>query len=292
MGNLAQYEHGLDADALDETDREVQSAYANEFAKLEQGENVFRFLPAKERGQNPLRIIHEHYLDIEVAGKKKTVKFVCSRMMSKGKERCPACDMADKLMKGNSVDKQAARDFKPGMRIYANVIDRNREEEGPRVFAFGKSIFDQLKKIRQSKRAGGDFVLPTEKGFDIIIEREGEGLSTKYKVFADRDRAVLSDDEDLAVEWIENQWPLENYAVLNEYKHNLALMNGDDPKEAARRSSRKALSAGDEEEDGGRRSRRSRRSAADDLEEDGGVIDAEYRESGGDDGDDDDDVPY
>jgi hypothetical protein len=294
MGNLAKYE-GFDLDDVDDIDQEVADSTSNEFAKLEEGKNIVRFLPSSKKGVKPVKLIHEHYLDIKKGRETKTVKFVCPRMMTKGKERCPACDMADKLKKGSSVDKDAARDFKPTMRIYANVIVRGREEQGAKILAFGKKIWDEVKKIRRDAEDGGDMFDPTTGGFDIIIEREGTGRDTKYSVRQRSERKgprALHKDEEQAVEWIESQWPLNEYATLNEYKHNLALMNGEDPRDAARRGSQKRLADGHDDDDRESRGRRRpSRTAQDEIDDDGTTIDADYSESKGDDGDEDD-IPY
>jgi hypothetical protein len=310
MGNLADYE-GVDLDDLDDIDKEFAESSSKEFVKLEAGENVVRFLPAPlgkgKKGKKPWMKIHEHYIDIKKGGEDKTVRFVCPRRMTKGKERCPACDMVDRLSKGNAADKEHAKDFQATLRIYANVIVRGQEEAGPKVLAFGKSIHDRLKSIANSRR-GGDYMIPTEKGVDIIIEREGTGRKTKYTVSADREYSPLSDEEEEAIEWIENQWPLMEYATLDEYEVNAALMAGEDPRDTRRRSSRamgsgenKALGSGeeeprrrrrrrdeDEDEEPRRRRRRSSRSAQDELDdEDGQVIDAEFSSR-----EDEDDIPY
>lgn len=307
MGNLADYE-GIDLEDMEDIDKEYAESSSKEFVKLEAGENVVRFLPAPlgkgKKGTKPWKKIHEHYIDIKKGGEDKTVRFVCPRRMTKGKERCPACDMADRLSKGNAADKEHARDFTATLRIYANVVVRGQEEAGPKVLAFGKSIHDQLKKIASSRR-GGDFMVPTEKGFDIIIDRTGTGRKTKYDVSIDRDFTPLSEDEEEAIEWIENQWPLEEYATLDEYEVNAALMAGEDAGDRRRRGSkelasgeRKALPEGrrrrqsDEEDENekapARRRRRPSRNAQDELEEDDGpVIDADYNAS-----DEDDDIPY
>lgn len=295
--NLADF-GGLELDDLDDLEKEVASATSSEFAKLTAGKNLVRFLPPKKKGANPFKIIHIHYIRLKRGGEEKTVSFVCPRLMTKGKERCPACEMQDKLKKGNSVDKEKSDGFKPTMRVHANVIMRAVEEEGPKILAFGKKIFDALKSIRRDKDDGGDFTDPSDEGFDIIINKEGEMRETRYEIRARQRFSALAKDEDQAIEWVDNQWPLVEYAVLNEFTHNFALMTGKDPREMSR-ADRKALRSGaddDDEDNGERRSKkknkkRASRSAQDEIDEDddgGKVIDVEAIEHD----DDDDDIQY
>lgn len=301
MGNLKQYDHGVEVGAMEEIDREIDASSNNEFVgKIPEGESEYRILPPLERGGDVFKLIHEHYIEVVVDGQKRKRRFVCARSMTKGKQRCPACEENSRLMKGNAVDRNNAKEFQPKPRVYLNVINRDRPEDGPKILTIPKSVWSDIKKLRTSRR-GGDFARPTKEGFDIIIDREGTGFETKYKVYPS-DHCALSEDEDEAVEWIENQHNLEDYAVLNEYKHNLALMSGIDPATAERASSRleraerrtRRLSSGevdeedgqtydteaserprrrrrkdeDEEETPRRRKRRPRRTAAEQLDED------------------------
>lgn len=147
--------------------------------KLEVGRNVVRFLPPPVGRSSPFATVYQHFLNIP--GIPDAVVFNCPRLMAK--RTCPACAKGDKLRaSGNAKDADAARDFWASRRVFAVVIDRNDEESGPKILAFGKQIHEALVAIRRDEDAGGDFTDP-ERGFDIVIERQGTGKNdTRYTV--------------------------------------------------------------------------------------------------------------
>jgi hypothetical protein len=168
------------------------------------GENVVRFLPSKTPGKNAFRVTYLHYVD-PIPGQQKMSVFSC--LAHELKQKCPACAMSEKLH--NMGDVAGAKRLSPKLKVLANVMNRNAPEAGPKVLGFGTSIWQALRAIRSNPRTGGDFVNPTEKGFDIIIMREGEMMSTKYMVSAARDCTPLCASEDEAVEVIESSKDLD-----------------------------------------------------------------------------------
>lgn len=224
--NLVEYDP-LDVNLVDDLDDEIKASGSSEFMKLEVGSNVVRFLPAKASGKPAFKLIHEHF--IEVPGRDKNVRFACARQMLKGKERCPACEAADNFKRGgNPVDRDRAKDYYPQAKFYANVLNRNDEASGPKILAFGKKIWDQLKTIIKDPREGGDVTNPTNKGFDIIIERAGTGKNdTKYTVRPARSDSPLADDPAEAQAIIEKSYDLDYYAAVPLFNDLVAMMAGD-----------------------------------------------------------------
>lgn len=282
MGSIQVWE-GMDLDVLDEMDKEVKSATSTEFWKPEVGENVVRFLPKLKGQKSHVKIVYEHFVD-DVPGRDGIFRFVCPRNQTKGRQPCPLCDQADTFKKSrNPADHDRAKELYPQMRIYANIIDRSQPELGPRVFAFGKTIWEQLKKIATSKHQGGDYTSPGENGFDVVIDRTGTGKNdTRYTVLPAREDSPLSKDKEQLEQWITGQWALESYAVVLDGPELMNALRGGSPG----RGGRTALPAGN-----GRTSRalpdttrRARRTAQDDVESGGAVIDVSPD-------DDEDDVP-
>lgn len=182
------------------------------YMKLGVGKNIVRFLPPR-LGEDFIVLLFQHY--IKVDGAERATVFVCPRKMTNGKQRCPACERADALQNSGRVsDQKAAGSFIASKRWLTNVINRKNPDEGPRILAFGKTIKDDLRSIRENEVAGGDFTHP-EKGFDILIEREGTGKDdTKYKVLPARQSSKLNADPAVIAEWINRQADLRKMARI------------------------------------------------------------------------------
>ena len=179
--------------------------------KLEQGDNVFRFLPPPIGKKSPFRMTSMHYVD--VPGTDKTITLACPRYELR--EPCVVCAESQRLRESpNPLDRERGRRLEGNLRVYAAVLLRTPGwEENPilRVIGFGSQIYNQLKALRKNVKLGGDFTNPLENGFDIIIHREGSGANdTRYSVGADRASSPLHPDPVVMQELIDNQPDLEN----------------------------------------------------------------------------------
>lgn len=193
MGNNLSKWQGLDLDALERIDKQVEEMSSNIWLSLEQGDTIVRFLPAPA-GTDPFRITSIHYVDA-IPGLDKTLVFACPRVELK--QPCPACREADRLLATkNPIDKERAHRISGQIRVYANVVDRNAMENGPKIFGMGPMIWKFLKAIRANARSGGDFTDPTAAGFDIIVNRTGTGMQTRYTVSAERNNTPLCENAD------------------------------------------------------------------------------------------------
>lgn len=225
MGNLQNY-GGFDLDVFDEDTKEIEkSSKSSEYMKLEDGDNVVRFLPPPKNAPwakrpdgslSPFKVVHEHFC--EVPGLKHKIRFVCPRMHGGG--ACPACEEADALIRtGNPFDRDKAKELYPTARTYANVIDRNDEGRGPKVLAMSKTIREGLARVR---KRFGDFTNPTSEGFDIIIERTDKNNKIEYAVEGDRQGSELGDES-----WLEMQFNLDTYARVQTLDEIKDLLSGN-----------------------------------------------------------------
>ena len=230
MGNLVKY-GGFDLDELDKQDNQVAATtvVGADFMKLVPGNNKVRFIPP-EVGGSPFVIVNEHFIDT-ASGQR--VRFTCPRLMEK--KQCPACQEADRLKRtGNPIDRDKAWGFYPKLRVYANVVDR--ENPGaPRILAFGKTIWDGLKRIRRDKDEGGDFTNPNADGFDVIITREGSGKNdTRYSVRPARTDTPLAETPEEVDAIINDQWDLTKYSSVPSLDEVISMMqNGYEKREAS-----------------------------------------------------------
>lgn len=193
-----------------------------DFYKPKSGQNVLRFLPPPEGKNSPFVVSYQHWITLPDGSRS---NLNCARMIAK--QRCPVCEKMDELLRsGNEVDFKAANEFKPKLRVFANIIDREDEAKGVQVFGFGKSVLDQLVAIRKDQRAGGDFT-DIEDGFDILLNKKGEGMKTEYSCLPSRDSSPLADDVHLANLWLDNQYDLDAYKRVLPFEDAYAKLTGE-----------------------------------------------------------------
>ena len=196
------YAKWTDDDAV--RDRQMSHNDRVDILKLKEGRNILRFLPPQPGQKRPWQQVWQHYIK-EPGGR--LLVFPCPNRMQ-GK-RCPVCEHANSLSRSQAdSDQKDAYSYFPKLRVYAEVVDMEATEAGTRVVAFGKTIYEGLMGIRTDLDAGGDFT-DVENGFDIIIERNGQGINTSYEVRASRHSGPIADEG-----WLEKRYDLERFAVL------------------------------------------------------------------------------
>jgi hypothetical protein len=233
--------------AQEEKQESDASGAGADFMKLVAGKNVVRFLPPKVGQRTPFIVVYQHY--VKMPGLTSPAVFACPRMMKK--EPCGACAKAEELKAtGNPADADMAKDLFASRRVFANVINRANPEDGPRILGFGKMIHEALLAIRADEDAGGDYTHPVE-GFDIVIEKSGEKLNTKYTVRPARQSTPLATDDQQMQDWIDMQ-------------HNLAALARVPTREEMQKLFGSSAGGGGGQRRGGPR----RASAQDDIETD------------------------
>jgi hypothetical protein len=203
---LAQYVP-YTAEAAQEDEQEAQSDGG--YFKFPQGITYLRFLPPLQTWGRKSPWVNTHGHFIEIPGQKKPVAFNCPRLMVKS--ACPACAFAERLRASKSpVDQKRADDLKPRFRAFANAVVIGQENKGPQIIGVGTTIYKALAGIRQDSRGGGDYTDPTDSGFEIIIDKTGEKLDTKYEIRPARESTPLGD-----MGWLMMQKdPINNAIVL------------------------------------------------------------------------------
>lgn len=175
--------------------------------KLRVGDTILRVLPPLI-GRKAQRVTALHYID-PMPGIDKIIVFACPR--HELKQECIACTRAEQLRRSPSpLDRDAAWRISAQLKVYVNVVDRDNEDAGVKVWGFGKNINEQLHAIRRNPRMGGDYTDPTASGFDLIVNRIGTGQKdTKYMISAARDNTPLSNHPEQMADWINKQHDLD-----------------------------------------------------------------------------------
>ena len=197
--------------------------------KLETGINTIRILPGV-KGKPPFLKTYMHY--VRNVMNPKQVKTVICPAKTEGKP-CIICVEVTKLWRtGNPVDQEAAQSLSAGMRVFANVVDLSKPDDGVKIAEFGSTIYLPLLSHLAGGDASsvGDYTDPVN-GRNIVIEKtvadpNNIKETTKYEV-----RPALTPT------------PLSNKKYLNEL-HDLtkaaevmddakvrAMLEGRDPDE-------------------------------------------------------------
>jgi len=188
-------------------------------------------------------------------------------------ESCPVCEAR------RQADEDEADKLKPSFRSICWVIDRDNEKAGPLIWSLPITLFREINQRSVDKKTNTPILIDDpEEGYDLVFNRAGEKVKTKYTaVEVSRDPTPLHDDERLQQRWLdyitENPLP----AMLNFFdaEHIEKVLFGKSGKKDAeevedaplpRRSSRRAVVEEEEAEDVSP-SRRSRREP-EEVEED------------------------
>jgi len=204
-------------------DREKREAGGSniKWTKVEVGENCFRILPPWAGSNMPFREVTYHYL--KVGGNDKSI--VCPKMNAR--QECPVCEMFETL-RGSS--KQEEKDLgwtmRPQSRWFINVIDRKKESEGPKVLGISsKGLMESILRLFADPDYGD--ISDISKGTDIIIERTGTGLATKYNCHGKRNSSVLG-TQDQVNAWYPQIKNLDELAKPDTYDNIVSIMSGEE----------------------------------------------------------------
>jgi len=173
------------------------------------------------------------------------VVFNCPRRMENG--RCPACEKADRLKgSGNPADEQLAKEFWPGQRNLCFAVNRDDPEAGIQILAFGATIKNRLRHFRE--KLGKNFTA-FDDGFDIVIERMGQGLKTEYQTDLGEQCPIVGDMAKLE-EWVKDLPDLNDFAKVLDYQTILEKFStAGAPVAAARPAVAAAATVQDDEND-------------------------------------------
>ncbi len=187
-------------------------------SKLAEGETDLRILPPptawsewfEARGQKPTPFIElwKHFFQTPSGA---YVSFPCPKKTAG--LPCRACEVADQLRSsGSEEDREKGWSIKVKRKMLIPVINRDRPEDGPRVWEVsapggkprGKTMFEKITGVMEGRRPK-NIVTPGDDGYDIAIKRKGTGrLDTSYTVEAGEQRPLAATPEE-AVALINSQ---------------------------------------------------------------------------------------
>jgi hypothetical protein len=112
--------------------------------------------------------------------------------------KCPICDVNEELYQAG--EKDAASKFRASRSFFMNVIDRSNPGQGVLKYAPGTTVFQAIASAISDPDYGD--ISDVNEGYDLKIERTGEGReNTKYQTRPVKRSTPLGDEAQIA-EWL------------------------------------------------------------------------------------------
>jgi hypothetical protein len=172
--------------------------YTKIFWKPKPGKYQIRIVPSKFDKSNPFREVYFHY------GFSKGPILA----LTNWNEKDPIAEFAKNLRKSSDKeDWQLAKKIEPKLRYFVPVLVRGEESQGPRLWEFGKLIYEQLLGIAADEDYG-DFTDITD-GRDFTIEAVEDVVAgrkgIKCNIRVKPKTSAISDDAAVVTKALEEQ---------------------------------------------------------------------------------------
>lgn len=228
--------------------------------------DVIRFQP--KEGENNIRILppapswesYKHYGYITFTHYQvgaDQAAYACPTKMAN--QPCPICE---ERAATDESDDDYRRQLSASKQVAVYVIDRDKEDEGPKLWLMPATKLDAEILTRSTDKRTGEVlnVDDPDEGFDVTFTKGGTGINTQYSgVDIARNSTPLSDDADQMADWLEyiTENPIPEVIQIPEYADLKAVFEGGATKdeeeeeaeeEPAPRASRKPSSRKQEPE--------------------------------------------
>lgn len=188
-------------------------------------DEIKTFVPKEGGKGNILRILPPTWEDADHYGYDVYVHFgiggensayLCPKKMKN--DRCPICEELGRAQK-EKMPEEYIKSLEATKRVLMYVIDRKNEEEGPLLWSAAWTLDKDIAKRSKDKRTGKYREIDNiDDGYDVIIDREGAGLKTKYSVEIDSQPSPLGDDSDEWLNFITDN-PIPDILTYFDYDH-------------------------------------------------------------------------
>lgn len=221
--------------------------------KLEKNEAtknlVVRFLPISSDCESNFIDVHTHMVKID--GKWKS--FICLEKTEKIDHekfgnKCPFCEAnqafwAEWRATDNEVKKkvfmQKANEYQATQTIICRVIERGKEEDGPKFWKFnvsrkGDGIMDKIEDLVSMRAEDGIDIFDIENGYDLQIsikkqKKTNGDEQTVISSITDKRKCKLSEDKELVEKWINDEKKWNEVFVAKSYEYCTIVLDGKTP---------------------------------------------------------------
>jgi len=172
------------------------------------GKEVIRMVPSKFNKSNPFSELYFHY---------GIHKFPMFSPINTG-DKDPIVEFVKQLRETNDKDNwRLARKLEPKMRVFAPVIVRGKEDEGVKLWGFGKEIYMELLSMVEDEDIGDYTDIVT--GRDLTLTTlDSSQTGTGYNKTTIRARTAetpLAENNEIVKSVLENQPdPMESFTMM------------------------------------------------------------------------------
>ena len=132
---------------------------ASSFWRPQDGTQTVRILPLSDG--DPFPSYYFHYNVGEASG------FLCPKQNFG--DSCPVCDFSKKLYKeGDEGSVKMAKDLTARQRFFSAVLVRGNESEGPKIWGYGKKVYETLLNLVLNPEYGD--ITDTDSGTDLDLQ--------------------------------------------------------------------------------------------------------------------------
>jgi len=190
------------------------------------GKQVIRVVPNKYNKNNPFTELYIHY----GIGNKTMIS------PTNWGEKDPIVEFAKQLRKTNDKENwRLAKKLDPKLRIFAPVIERGKENEGVKLWQFGKETYMDFLNLADNEDVG-DYTDIAE-GRDITLTTVGPDVTgtgyNKTSIMPRTKQTPLAEDKNLVKSLLENQQnPMETFDKFSYDEMKQALQEWLNPEDS------------------------------------------------------------
>lgn len=157
----------------------------------------------------------------------------CPKHTNDAGKPCAVCEYRELLLE-SAIDEDLAeaRALKPKVNFLFNLIDREEERAGVKVWTAPQTVFDVIGSYIEDEDYGA--VWDPDEGFDFIVIRKKSGSAFDYKASRfKRQPSSLSEDSSQVERWLEGCHDLKELARPATWAETYEALTGESPEEAS-----------------------------------------------------------
>jgi len=189
--------------------------------KPRDGKHTVRILPGKD-GQSFVKERGTHW---DIGDDNAQVR--CPNTTDNAGNPCYICEaqaLFDRT--GSKEDQETADTLRPKVDYLMNVIDRDDESAGVKVWSAPPTVIDLIVGYVEDPSYGA--IWDADEGTDFIVERKKSGSAFDYKASRfDRYPSPVSKDEEQVKEWLEAMVDLHGYVKPATYAETYEALTGE-----------------------------------------------------------------